>query len=422
MANNSLVRPLPWTHLSLIRYAQLMSINPIYIMGAKLSNYFEEQDNCDRPWPRHTFLSSDQASQEDVILAIKDAEQDIGEYLGYNVGPDWVTAEDKYQWPLYRNSHFTNGINDLDRRAGLQLRRGEYIAGGRRAVAAIELGASVVYADNDSDGFEETATITVTTTVTDWREIKVYVAGQGGDRRWEIRSPRSISLSGGTAVIIFDAWQLIDPDLLAVLPQSEFVPVDLTEASKVLTTVDVYREYNDTTQEACQLIWERRPQTSCAYCGGIGCAECSLITQGGCLAQRSQLAGFVVPIPASYSNGSWVSAEFTGGRAPDQAKLWYYSGYRSEDYMAEYTGDPLDHWLAEAIAILATARVDRKICICNAERIEKLQDDAAFSSEAGNFLAISDDLQASPFGTRLGEVMAYRRVRRAKKYRMVAVI
>lgn len=415
-------RALPWTHLSPARYAQIMGINPIFIMGATITNYFEEFADCERPWPRHTFQSSDQASMEDLILSIKEAEQDIAHYLGYNVGPDWVTGDDKYQWPLYRNNHFTNGINELGRRTGIQLRRGEFIAGGRRAVELIELSATVSYTDQDGDLFEETATIAVTTTVTDWREIKVYVPGKGGDRRWEIRTPRSVSLSAGIATIVFDSWQLVDPDIASSLPQASYTPVDLADAAQVFSTVDVYREYNDTTQSACELIWERRPAYSCSYCGGIGCAECTPITQGGCLVSRSQLAGFVVPTPGSYSSGAWASAEFTGGRSPDQVKMWYYSGYRSEEYLVGYSNDPLDQWLAEAIAVLATARLEREICICNSERIKRLQDEAAFSSEAGNFLAISDDLQASPFGTKVGEVQAYRRVKRAKKHKVVAVL
>jgi len=205
------------------------------------------------------------------------------------------------------------------------------------------------------------------------------------------------------------------------MPNGGFDPINITTTNNNVGTVDVYLEQNDATAQGSQLLWESRPLTNCSVCSGVGCDECSFTTQDGCLPIRDGNAGLVVPTPATYTT-SWASNTLTVARSPDKVKVWYYSGNIGEEYKMGLSSDPIDFWLAQAIAWLATARLDREVCACNNDNFTRLQTDMAFSSAQGNFLAISEKLQEAPFGARAGEWLAYQKVRHARKYYTVAVL
>lgn len=63
--------------------------------------------------------------------------------------------------------------------------------------------------------------------------------------------------------------------------------------------------------------------------------------------------------------------------------------------------------------MLATARVERNICACdNAYNLAKeWRTDLAFSGQVGSYQLSEDDLD-NPFGSRKGEVMAWKRLSR----------
>jgi len=416
---------LPRTSLSLYRYAQIMGINPVHFSGAEVTGLFSEQP-CSKVWPRHTWQSFEQASWEDLSWAIKDAEQTISHWLGYNVAP-WWTMEEEWPYPKYRGRHFTNAINMNGQRPSICVQQGKIIAGGQRAATVVHAGVTVAYSDEDSDTLEELATIVATIpggmTISDWRDVRVYYPSTGADPRWEIRPLDEVTVDAGagTVTILAKAYQFVDQDLRSAMPNGGFTPINITTTNNYISTVDVYLEQNDATAQGSQLLWEQRPLTSCGVCSGVGCDECSFVTQDGCLPVRNGGAGLVVPTPATYSGG-WASNALTIPRSPDKVKLWYYSGNIGEEYRMSLSSDPLDHWLANAIALLATSRLDREVCSCNNDNFKRLQRDMAFSSAQGNFLAISDEIKNAPFGSRTGEVLAYRAVKYTPKYITVAVL
>jgi hypothetical protein len=399
-------------------------MNPIHFSGAEHPSLFATLKGCQKPWPRHTFQSTNQASWEDLAYSILDAEQTIGRWLHYFVAPEW-TIKEEHRYPKYLNRYFTNAINFNGQRPTINVQRGEIIAGGQRLATVIEEDVTVTYTDGDGDGFAETGTIVATipggVTVDDWREVQVFFVDTDADPRWEIRPIDSITISGSTITIVAPSWQFIEPDLHGAWPTStDYVPVDVETVTPFAGTVDVYLVQNDTTATASRLMWQQRPTGDCNICSGVGCDECNYTTQDGCL-PIGDVPGKVIPTPATY-NGSWASAELTVCRSPDKVQVWYYSGLTGKDYLAEYSNDPLEEWLATAIAWLAIARLDREVCDCNNEMWERLQMDMAFVSPQGNFLTIAESIQQSPFGTKRGEWMAYQRVKFAKKFYTVAVL
>lgn len=424
------ITPLPRTLLSPERFRSLLGINPAFFWGAKGDTYFPLVNQCDDIFYHYYWQNEQQVSREEIANAIKEAEDDITRIMNYSPGPVWV--EDVYNYPRHhRRDVIEWGMADnrgFDK--GVQLSQGKFIQGGQRATTLISAGVAIVYSDEDGDNYDETATITVVTALTDTCELKCYFAGESANPDWEIRSPRSVTIAGGNVVFVYWAWQLLDPELqqqLTVATQTQ--PIDIEATASYVATVDVYREYNDFTAVSTQLLWERIRVSKlgllpigwcCVVCDGSGCPSCSFITQDGCIHVRDATGMFAVPTPATYDsdNEQWQWQTPTVCRDPDMVKMWYYAGDQSQEFKAGRVCEPLSQFWAQTIAWLATARINRPFCACNNQQTfpdspNNLQRDLSFtgSKQLGNFQVSLSDLD-NPLGTRVGEVRAWKRISR----------
>lgn len=429
--------PIPYTLLSLPRYAKILGISPVHFARAttSLSPTIWPATTCNDLWPRHSWQSGDRVSHEDLALAIQGAESDIAHHLGYWPAPMWISDE-PHQYPRYhRTEYYGIGLDARGQYKALKANWGKFIQAGRRAVSlvgtATTAAGTLVYTDQDGDGYFETATITLPTTVTEECELKAFFAGEGGAQEWQIRPARSRAIAGGFAILVFDAWLFIDPDLQGAYPtDAGFAAIDISTTANYVTSVEVYREYTDFTQASAEFFWEKQPTNLipvvCSVCGGAGCAACELTTQDGCLHVRDVDTGLVAPVPATYSanDAAWAEACWTGCREPDMVNLWYYAGDLDQRYLRGVWCDGLPDAFAQAIAWIATARLEREFCSCGNLRAlqNDLRTDLAFSDGQGNYQVTADQLD-NPFGTRKGEVMAWRRVGRlARPVPSVAVV
>jgi hypothetical protein len=420
------------TLLALDHYARIMGITPPHFNQAAGPDggMFPVVGSCTDVWWQYAWQDIDQVSREDLARAIDDAEEDIAEVLGYYPAPKWISNEMHQYERFHRRDLYTYGQNIRGQFKSVKARWGRFISAGQRATAEVDSGVAVTYSDPDGDGYDELATISTTTTLTDRCEIKVYFAGEGGNQEWEIRPAKTVTLSGGTVTFTFDAWQLLDPDLweqfpgaglLADVQQSGAQAINVETAGNYVTTVDIYREYTDFTQSSAQFYWEPKPQNLqfgnvvCNQCSGSGCVACELTTQTGCSHVRDVNRGIVVPTPATYDadNAQWSEACWSECREPDQVKIWYYAGELSEKFLRDETCEPLNNSLANAIAWLATARLERPLCACNNSQALSvdLQRDLTFTPPDGGVFFLSESDLDNPFGTRKGEIMAWRRVK-----------
>lgn len=409
-----------YTHLSLDRMAKLFGLNPVHFQGAAGSGYWPVQSGCDDVWRQWGWQRFDVIAREDLAQAIHDAEEDIKRVLGYPVAPEFITAE-KQPWTKFYESAYYGGpvTASAMRNKAISAKYGKVIAAGRRATTIVDADAAIVYSDPDGDGFEELATITATTSLTDSCEIKVYVAGKSADPTWEIRPLKTKTISGTTLTITLDSWLLLDPTLWEAYPTDQDAEnIDIEDNESYLTTVDIYREYVSTSSALSQFAWETGPSTNCLVCGGSGCASCTLTTQNGCLVIRDADSGIVTPLPATYDSdeGTWTPEDFDVYREPDYVSLWYQAGYRSEQFLSGNSCEPLSDYLAQAIAWLAIARLEAPPCGCGRveEQFKMLRRDLAEIDRSVN-IAINirgSDLVTNPFGTREGEYRAWNRISR----------
>jgi hypothetical protein len=379
---------------------------------------------CDDIWQKYEWQDNDKVSLWEVAEEIHTAEQEITNFIGFWPGHYWQENElIKYPHPFARD-YRGNGRDIQSRAKQLHLRYGKLIEPGERSLTLIDTattgGGSLVYSDEDGDGYKETATIQLTTTVTEPSEIKAFFTGTNGALEWEIRPVRSKTISGGVVTIVFDSWLLIDPDLYEALPTSAGVTaIDISTDVNFVSNVDVYREYIDTTASPVRFFWENGYLTgttiTCPSCGTIGCTVCGYGSQDGCLIARSHDRSEVAAYPATYDadNSQWQVASWAACVEPDIARVSYLSGDQSQEYLQGRTHDPLSLFWAQAITWIATARLPRPLCSCGIiqEKTNYLARDMA-NFTAGDTFFLTPDAMNCPFGTRRGEVMAWRRLLR----------
>lgn len=212
--------------------------------------------------------------------------------------------------------------------------------------------------------------------------------------------------------------------MLAAYPtDAGFNAIEISVITNFVTEVDVYFEYNDNSQPSSELFYY---ESNCAACGGNGCDVCYSYSQTGCLHVRDRDLGIVSVVPGTYSQvtSQWGAAAWNSCLEPMRLKLWYYGGEISEEYKRGTICDPLSTYLAQAIAWIATARLQRGLCECDKTRefSEYLRVDLAETGGDTSFIT-PDQFLLNPFGTHRGEVMAYKRLARLqKKIPHIAVI
>jgi hypothetical protein len=201
--------------------------------------------------------------------------------------------------------------------------------------------------------------------------------------------------------------------------------INISTTVNFVASVQVYHEYNDTSQTSATFLWEPESSTFlCSYCGGSGCTHCSLTEQDGCFHIRDATSGVVVPAPGSYDSdaGTWASASWSVCRDPDMISLYYYCGDLGQRYLRGNSCEYLSNQWAQTIAYMATSRLERTFCACgNLTALATwLQTDLALTSGAGSH-QLSFDILDNPFGTRRGEVIAWQRVSRLAPGRTAGV-
>lgn len=405
------------TWLSLDRWAQIMGLDPLHFNGVFTSLRPDSACNSGEDiWLQFAYQDASKVSREDLAEAIRDAERQLANYIGYNLLPDWTIDERlKTTRPAIPGVFSSGYTNARWMSRSVTTKRGYFIAGGQRAKSVISAGAAIVRSDADGDGYQELCTVTVATSV-DAEEIRVYFPSQSGADVWEIR-PVTVSVSGGVATITFKIWQVPDPDLWEALNASG---IDGDVAGNFITTVDVYRVYND-PQSQLQMLWEPSPGLVSCGCGSETCQVCTFAAQAGCLHTRDPRLGIV-----AYSAATWDSAdsEFDAAelavcRDPDRVRVWYQSGWRWEE--AAQTGArasrDMDPYWEKAVAYLAIALLEREVCACNNVEhfIDHWREDLARNGREVSYQNVPG-LLANPFGTTRGAWYAYQRANQEDRF------
>jgi hypothetical protein len=415
------------TLLSLDRFAKIMGINPAHFNQGYADAVFPVKSNrCEDVWPQESWHYSDHVGREDLAREISKAESDIADVVGFWPAPKWI-AQEVHQFPRHHRPDVirAGGLNVRGFHVSVDLNYGKFIEAGQRATTLIGTATKAVTLVYSLTPTTMTATITLPTTETNVCQIRAYFADEDGEINWQIRDPISVTIVGANVVLVYESWKFIKPELWYEYPTTEdFAAIDVANADNLVDTVEVYREYNDTTATSAVFYWEPTPRLGvnfCSSCGGTGCVTCALTTQNGCLFPRDVETGTVVPVVAAYDADSsgWLESCWTECRDPDQIKAYYYAGLTSNRWRRGSSCEPLDESWARVIARMATARLERPFCHCShvtALSVD-LRRDLSLSNDSGSF-SVPFEILGNPFGRRKGEVEAWNFVTRIVKRRM----
>lgn len=423
-----LAEPFPYTSLSLDRYARIMGLAPMQFASAIAFNtageyIYQGTGQCDDIWWDYDWQDNDKISRYSLAEAIYETEQDIARFIGYPVAPIWIEEEVQMYPRHHRRDVWGSGHDVRLKHKSLHLNSKRIIAPGQRAITLVSDSLAVTYEDRDSDGFFETAVVSVATTQTDPRIIKVYFEDTTAAQAWEIRPARSKAISAGVFTAVFWSWQMIHPDTRQDLPVDGdglgAIDISGNPPDNTVTAVDVYAEYNDSQLTEAQFVWTASPDwnsfTECMTCGGSGCVACGLTTQNGCFDISDPLTGLVTPWPAAYdtTDERWEPSTFSVCREPDYVKFWYYAGAIEQTYLKEQAEAVwLPTWLARVITYMATARLEKIPCTCgNAVHLARKLMTDMMMPDANQFFNININILDNPFGTRWGEVYAYNKLK-----------
>lgn len=395
------------TLLSLDRFARVMGQHPLHFNQV----YTESAPAtiCSDPVLQYAWQAADRVGREEIAEAIATAEDQISRYLGYKLLPTWIAGEPH---ELLRfgggGSAFARLADARGRGLPVQTDYGYIVEAGQRGSSLIDADAAITYSDVDGDGYDETATITVSTTVTDVNEVRIFYPGESGVEEWEIR-PITVSIVNGNATITCKRQQLVKPELMDGFSVEG---VDGDVDANFLTTVDVYRIYNDPSLQI-RYEWE-------GWDGGCStCVACRINYQTGCVTIRDARLGIVHGRPANWNadDSQFDTAELNLCAWPERVKLWYRAGARDERLtrsMVEMKAE----W-ERIIAYYAVTLLDRPWCSCDAAanyskywRTDLARNDSGPSGST-NF-AVGSQVLDNPLGTTRGAVQAWNAIQRLR--------
>lgn len=401
------------TKLPLDTFARILGINPLHFNQVTTDQL--PAVTCSQPWKQWAWQESQKVGREDIAQAIKQAEDDIERKLGDFILPTWVVDHRQNTARLWNPRWFN--LSGLDLRSfpsHVQLPQGYFISGGIEAKSLISANVPITYTDEDGDGYDELATISFSTTVTDPEEIAVYFPEESGSDAWEIRPLRSVAISGGICTITMHKHQLVKPDLWEALNPG---PVDGDDNENFLAAVDAYRHYND-PQTQVNFLWTTIG-SQCG-CGSDTCVLCQQTTQTGCLDAIDFRHGIVGFRPGSWDavNSQFTSEEFSVGRNPDRLRLWYRAGW--QDKKLDYPHLEMDRYWAQAVTYYALTLLDRPLCGCEnlTTVVRKWAEDFALSwgnQNASQSYDLSASMLESQFGTTRGGLFAWQRAKEASR-------
>ena len=403
------------TKLSLDRWFALMGINPLHANQVR----FDSADNslCSDIYFQYNWQTADHISREQLAQTIAETESDIESWLGYHMCPDWEVDEWRPSQRPYQPEYVNYNAGDVrGYRQTVRADWGYFISGGVKAQTLIEADAAIVYTDEDGDGYKETATVTVTTVAQDINEIAIFYPGMDGDEAWEIKNTQ-VSIAVPTATIVFRREQAVIPEKLEAFDIEGAEAVGDVDAD-FLTTVDVYRRYNDPQAQA-SFLWEPLASGMCGSCDGSGCTVCAYSTQTGCLILRGEPRQSLVGYwPATwdedaldFSRDTWAVS-----RNPDIVRLYYYSGWRDKN--SHYVSRLSSEW-ERTVAYMAAARLPRPPCDCSADTWRYWREDLNLAKGSEDGLATYNPLLSrvglanpldNPFGSKRGELQAWRKI------------
>lgn len=372
----------------------------------------------------YAWQDTDRLSRSDIRQALESAEDKLREALGYSVAPRYDEQTITLPRPAQAALSYRAPIQSGGRWQSVRLRQEGFVqALGVESLVLIDDAVALTRTDPDGDDLKELFTLTCTVPAgTTADEVAVYVAL--ADRiaapsvsaeigaRWRVE-PVRVSIAGTTATITGPAWLLARPVLYQGVTNIG-AGLDPATASNYVTTLDVYRRRTNgdgTTEATAQgvLTWETAPGSCCGASNDSSTDPAGIATAIARVGLRDARLGWVVPGEAAYNatSGTWDTVDWSACRQPDHVLIRFYAGLPLVDQQ-------MDPQWRDVVAHLAAAELPRPGRGADTANhwLAHYQFDLARSSGANDeaYAGISPEYLNNPFGSRRGQVEAWRRV------------
>src|SRR3990167_4262848 len=122
------------TWLPLDRWAEIVGLNPLHFNGVTITLSPDSACNSGEDiWMQYAWQDSAKVSREDLASAIREAEEMIANYVGYNLIPDWMIDERHNSVRPALRENYSAGINVRWLAKSVITRRGYVLSGGQKA-------------------------------------------------------------------------------------------------------------------------------------------------------------------------------------------------------------------------------------------------------------------------------------------------
>jgi hypothetical protein len=366
------------------------------------------------------------AGRQEIERAIRSAKSKIKDYLGYRIGPEYVTRDIRYSRPYDPRMESISAASRFDRIMGVNVGEGYIKEVGVESFDTIDDTASITYTDENGDSINDTGTVTIagiSSNVT-VDNVACYITpsertdGSSSPKdQWKIE-PENVYISGSTLTIKFKSWVMIKPKNYLAFNNEAHNP---NNSASFLSTIQVKRRYTKTDGQTTDdsqavFVWEANPPgwADCSSSNpiistdpaavGVAVARCGI---------RDARLGVLIPGLSVYnsSTSSWSGVNWSADHQPDRVIIRYLAGadIKENTEQNRHSGD----W-ETIITNLAIAELAKHICSCESANsyIDEMSEDLArISGNADKLFRVSEADLNNPFGTRRGHVHAWNRIK-----------
>lgn len=403
------------TQLCLDKWSELMGINPLAFNNLSVVNCIEDfVDSC-QTWSQDAFQN--ELNLEQLATYIASAENQIESFLGVHVAPTY-TYNEVIEIPFfYRREEGKLFPNQMK----FQTTWKNVLGFGQNKRTFLGEG-TIVYTDEDGDGFKEIATITLQTDVTinELCGLEVNLCPQANCNTFcPIRDIDYNELEG-IITIRSDTWLFIKPELRRTGFKFNPKSLDACNLSNFLDCVSIYYNSKDKCKPDGTIVWKKENNCEsgncedfelpfCARllddCRGIFQVEIMEFTEDGCIQKLSSRC----KLPCNY---------------PDYLKVSYTSGC-SDKHLYNFSQEAcktcgICKKLENLVAILAATMLPINYCNCSClnGKLQEYQTDTAMKSQGAVSYSLPFAVQANPLGTKLGQIYVYRELLQILDYNL----
>lgn len=381
-----------YTKTNINDFADWMQINPLSFNNIDLSNCLEDYDSVCKFWNQYVYNNSAFISRESLAQALKIAEGIVESQIETFVKPTFVTNEE-HSIPLYFNKSIT-AIQNIKSLYFVTNYKNIISFGQRRN---IDIGLQEINrSDEDADGIEETVTVIISLPEANMQNgIHIYHPDHINDSRYEYRY--TILNYDADDFVLTIKINFYETLLLEHIFTTQFGKIFAIDGciEDTLFVDSVYAVFSD--------VSDCLPHGEIVYVDSTCKENCEEKTIAFCTKIVDKAQGIFQIIPQNVDEETGCLIEnslpcITG--KPVRIRVNYYSG----------TNDDL---IQQAVFNLTAAMLALYLCDCDclSPILHYLQQDTAIKTKDNSF-QYPFDIMSNPFGTRIGQIEAWKLIQK----------